>query len=258
MELKGKEDGTLIWYRGHQSNEFDLMPGLFRGVPTEGYRDRQRLWRWEQDLYWDFSARARQLHGGGMKDWDILFSMQHFGTPTRLLDWTEVLAVAVYFAILNWWNGKPGDPSLAEQTPCVWLLEPYNLNMSFLKVDDPNESDIIYPPNLAARIDREDWDYGDLLTQKGIGWDDPVAIFPRQQNDRVHAQRGWFTMHGDDLTPINKHMRHQEFLRKVDLPIPAIPAARRFLELAGYNHYTLFPDLTNLSKYLKETITART
>ncbi|MBV8970101.1 MAG: FRG domain-containing protein [Verrucomicrobia bacterium] len=31
-------------------------------------------------------------------DWDILFAMQQYRTPTRLLDWTEGLGVALYFA----------------------------------------------------------------------------------------------------------------------------------------------------------------
>lgn len=32
-------------------------------------------------------------------DWEYLFFMQHFGVPTRLLDWSENSHVALYFAI---------------------------------------------------------------------------------------------------------------------------------------------------------------
>ena len=45
--------------------------------------------------------RARELHAGTQSDLDVLFSMHHFGTPTGLLDWTETLGVAVYFALAN-------------------------------------------------------------------------------------------------------------------------------------------------------------
>jgi hypothetical protein len=31
-------------------------------------------------------------------DWHTLVNMQHYGIPTRLLDWTSVLGVAVFFA----------------------------------------------------------------------------------------------------------------------------------------------------------------
>lgn len=253
-ELTRGSDKSTIWYRGQPSATFDLMPGLFRSYADPNGKHWNDAWQLEQDLFWEFSARARQLHGSNMKDWDILFAMQHHGTPTRLLDWTEVLGVAVYFAIQEWWRGSPMVGDLASAVPCVWLLEPYRLNMAYLECDDPESSDLIYPPNLTYNLGLEGWDYSDLLTCDGLGWDDPVAIWPRQQNDRIHAQRGWFTMHGDSFKPINKHRKHKQFLRKVDLPITAIGEARKFMDLAGLNHYAMFPDLTNLSKHLKETL----
>jgi hypothetical protein len=55
----------------------------------------------------------------------------------------------------------------------------------------------------------------------------------------MHAQRGWFTIHGDRFEPIESINGYENYLRKVELPFAAIPASRRFLDLAGSDHYAL-------------------
>ena len=194
----------------------------------------------EKDLFWEFSARARELHGNIEGDWDILFAMQHYGTPTRLLDWTEILGVAVYFATL----GLAATGGLANvrreiSPPCVWVLNPYAMNKWSGWGDD-----LVYPANLGS--------YEDLLGGDKIGWEKPVAIYPRQRNQRVHAQQAWFTIHGDKFMPIEGFGKHGTFVKKVTLPFEALPAAREFLLHAGLNHFTLFGDLPSLSKHLIE------
>lgn len=231
------------WFRGHSRGSHSLLPSLFRH-----FRDPNdpltwdKVWQKEADLFWEFSARARELHGGTESDWDILFAMQHHGTPTRLLDWTEVLAVAVYFAVANVDESSQGDH------PCVWVLNPYRLNECSEWGDD-----LVYPPYLGWDEKRKTYySYGELLVEDGMDWDWPVAIYPRQRTTRIHAQRGWFTIHGDRFLPIDGFRDRKRYLRKVQLPLVALPAARIFLEFAGVNHYSLFPDLQNLSLHLRE------
>ncbi len=242
---KGGENEA--WFRGHSNSDYSLLPSLFRHFKEPNKSNNwQRVWQKEKDLFWEFSARARELHGVAETDWDILFAMQHYGTPTRLLDWTEVLGVAVYFAIQG--LESPSSETSKKSPPCVWVLNPYRLN----ECSDWGD-DLIYPPYLGWDENQNAYySYGELLVEKGVDWDWPVAIYPRQRTARVHAQRGWYTIHGDKFLPIDKFRDAHKYLRKVELPFGALPAAVDFLELAGINHYQLFPDLQNLSLDLKE------
>jgi hypothetical protein len=44
--------------------------------------------------------------------------------------------------------------------------------------------------------------------------------------------------------------RAKSFFKKFDIPPEAIEDAKLFLELAGINHYSIYPDLDGLAKYL--------
>jgi TIR domain-containing protein/FRG domain-containing protein len=240
-------DSEEAWFRGHTNSNYQLLPSLFRSFEepnTESSWDK--IIQIESDLFWEFAARARQIHGKLENHWDILFAMQHYGTPTRLLDWSETLAVAIYFAILDIDTAAPmATQELPE--PCIWVLNPYRLN----KLEW--SGDLVHPPYLGwDDREREYYEYSDLLVEGYMDWDWPTAIYPSHRTDRIEAQNGWFTIHGDEFVPIDKLRRRRSFLRKIPLPHAALEPARRFLQLSGIHHYSIFADLESLSLHLKE------
>ena len=115
-ESLGLRPHQECFFRGHADDAYKLIPSLFR------QRDKtvEELLKLERRMFFEFRARARQLYGADQSDWDVLFHMQHHGVPTRLLDWTSVFGVALYFALL-----APAD---TKRRPCVWMMNPYALN----------------------------------------------------------------------------------------------------------------------------------
>jgi len=132
--------------------------------------------------------------------------------------------------------------------PCVWVLNPYELNYCSL---GGKELDLYTPKNLGWNAKENTYyGYSELLLEKSIGWKGPVAVYPEQRNDRMQAQRGWFTIHGDDFTPIDQRKDKNKFLRQVVIPSAAQSAAHEFLKDAGLELFVLFPDLQGLAEHL--------
>src|SRR3954470_4180404 len=101
----------VIWYRGHPRVEYALLPSLFR-YPTGPKK--------EQELFNEYERWSVRLGDEGTSDWDILVDMQHYGIPTRLLDWTDVLGIAIAFALFDSTNDA--------QPSALYLLNPSRLN----------------------------------------------------------------------------------------------------------------------------------
>jgi hypothetical protein len=256
-------DNAEAWFRGHTRSDYQLMPSLFRARKNpDSEASWKEIFNKESDLFWEFAARARELHGVVEDDWDILFAMQHYGTPTRLLDWTEAFAVALYFATLGVDENKRVYPDGCQRDdqgnpvppPCIWVLNPYRLNdVPRWKQIEGAEADAVHPTNLGWDAkEGEYYSYGELLCEGYMDWDRPTAIYPRQRNARIHAQRAWFTIHGDKFRPMEEFGGRTKHLSKVGLPFVAVKAAKDFLKLAGINHYLLFADLESLSLHLQE------
>lgn len=230
-------DGEECYYRGHEQEQYELLPSLIR--LKNKISSNTALRTLEYDLFFEFQARARDTYGAGLSEWDVLFLMQHHGVPTRLLDWTEIFGVALYFAV------KQPIPGV---NPCIWLLNPYELNVS-----DPDwrRSRDLFSPKYFGYDADEDYvyDFAEMLMEKdGIDWAWPISLYPSQSNSRLRAQSGSFTIHGTRHEPLDAIA--PMVVDKVVLPNALIPKAREFLARAGINEYSVFPDLDGLARMM--------
>jgi FRG domain len=222
------------FFRGHGDLRHELLPTLQRKAAERRWSDEEMLTK-EDALFWEFQARAYELHHLPLDDWDYLFAMRHHGVPTRLLDWTESFAVALYFAVCFHDRHRRTDP-------CVWVLNPYALNEQAGGIRD-----LMAPRHLGW--DDEDkiaHTYGQLIADRAINWEQPFAIYPMQRVARMRAQRGWFTIHGSDRRPIEKIAPN--CVVRIDFDGTSIQDTRDLLNLLGFDSFAIFADLDSLAE----------
>jgi hypothetical protein len=225
-----------LWYRGVSSNEHRLLPSLFRSFRNKKPTKTDVL-ELESALFFEFLAKTRTGNGTALDHWDVLFLMQHYGVPTRLLDWTEVLYVALYFAV-NY--RKEGD------TPRLYLMNPYRWN----KVHGYG-GDLYWPRYFGWDPKAKDYyEYGEILIEGGADWEYPCGLYPPQRDARLSAQRGYFTIHGYDARPLDEIS--PELIAAIDFAPLAVKEVEEELEYSGLNEYALFPDLEGLARHLKK------
>ncbi len=216
----------ILWYRGHANSKFFLLAALLRyknGLDKEKY------------LFNSFKKFSDRISKRRDSEWETLFDMQHYGVPTRLLDWSETFGVALFFA------AKYNQSHHPDQDAAVYLLNPAALNRisgidRVLRVPD----------------DESKFGYTDIYWKHTpFAATAPIAIEPILINERMLAQRGMFTVHHDKIDPLETAF--PTAIRKVILPNAVIPAAMEFLELSNLTSFSIFPDLAGLSEFLKNT-----
>jgi hypothetical protein len=221
------------------NREHRLLPSLFR-VFKEKSPARDEVRALESDLFFEFLSRARTGDGAVLDHWDVLFLMQHYRIPTRLLDWTEVLNVALYFAVVY------GDNLGTPRIPRLYLMNPYAWNEKH-----HYGRDLFWPRYFGWDVDTEQYyEYGEILIEEGADWEFPVSLYPPQREARLSAQRGFFSLHGFDSRPLDEIS--PALIAAIDLQSTAVQEVKEVLEYGGVTEYSLFPDLEGLSRTLRK------
>lgn len=221
-----KELGNPIepWYRGHSNHTWKLTPSL----PRES--DWQAK---EKELFYEFTKTAARLFDKRTDDWETLFDMQHYWIPTRLLDWTTVMGVAIAFILHS-------DYSDTEDS-ALFILDPMALNRL------SGRHDIISVP------EDKTYEYKKIYWEKRpFEIERPLAIRPNHISPRLQAQKGTFTVFGTENAPFETAA--EACYRKVILSSDAKTEAREFLKWANLDEYTIYPDIVGMARHIKSKI----
>lgn len=222
-----------LWFRGEGNKNRSLLPGVMRKnkKPTfskygflSGMRKMMTL------------AKAKILpRGADFYPAEWLAFLQHYGFKTNLLDWSEDIYSAMFFAIQKWIE-KPDE---VKEDAVIYVLNPVLLNLvkdllecerkkgngtnaqqqydlafkrvcSYIK-DNKDISDKYSIPLLtkSEEVYNEDYTcYFDLACNSEVSEDDvhfPMAAMTPANNDRMKSQAGAFIFYDVRSKPINNN-----------------------------------------------------
>lgn len=259
-------DGRWV-FRGQSDVSWTLCPSAYRGIeqisPPPVLDDTDWIGEIERDVYREFEKASPRFWPDGVASdrWTKLFVAQHYGIPTRLLDWTSTLQVAVHYAVAGsretdaslWMLNAAAVPAptclgkfprqgygfalpvVEEHCPIdrVHFFDPYSKNVILgNEVAEGNEPAGIFSTSQLVAGDNRGW----LLVVE------PPHLFPRIAN-----QRGLFSVYVSDsendiVWDHENHLRQIEkqerstLLCKLTIPAKAKSEVLRGLLTSGFDY----------------------
>ena len=254
----------LFMYRGHPSVDYKLIPSIFRKYKKD---DKNEYYKYlllnENEMYMHFIKEAKSYikniddnTSEGYLEW--LVYAQHFGVPTRLLDFTHNPLVALYFAcskeenidgafwIFNLINYKKIHSKLLKNEPDV--------------NENTTRNELIY--EIISELKNETFRCSKF----------PIHFIPYYLDERMSVQSSSFLLWGQDECPFEEMIteknyinisltekdisvenegKSEEFVLKMTIPHEKKKSILEELDLLGVNPKSIFPGLDGIGKYIE-------
>ena len=226
--VSGAADG-ICWFRGHQDATWQLLPSIWR------HGDKKE----EGRIAHQFRARAQHrmrepIPYDALPEW--LSTMQHYGLPTRLLDWSTSPMVAAYFALEYLLDA----PTSKTCDAAIWILRPHSLNRAEgLEPMTFSINSLSCEPYLKPVF------YPDAKETSKVR-----AVMASVHDSRIFVQQGAFTIHSR-AQPLDDTLGAESYLSRIVLPADAVRSVAEQLRVSGYRRGDIFPDLANLAMELR-------
>jgi catechol 2,3-dioxygenase-like lactoylglutathione lyase family enzyme len=187
IETRHERQQHHFSYRGQVNKVWGLEPSLFREL-REKKEDLQRCFEIEHDAKKEFASQVHLYmdpsalpNSGDWLEWWAL--MQHYGAPTRLLDWTASPYVAAYFAIES---GEDTDG-------LIWVLNDWALGDRMREHYPANWGEWDHSPRPTNNwsIVAKSFDSKRFFDETAA----PQLFFfqPNRRSPRIVAQQGWLS-----------------------------------------------------------------
>lgn len=222
------------FFRGQSNSEWGLLPSLTRHCKN---RDIQWALKHELKILQMFREEAHNYISTALLPseqktvevwWPI---MQHYGAPTRLLDWSNSPFVAAYFAVSK----------ITEHDGSVFLVHPHTINLKAKEEHGFNEKNLL-----------------DLCLKPE---DSTFLLFfqPSVKQSRVSVQQGGFSICGN---PLKDHVlavdqntvdnNNQDIIQKIIIPAHLKSTFLLRLSQMNINARTLYLGIDGLGESLAE------
>lgn len=208
------EKNTDFVFRG-QPADYPLMPKLCR------MNAKADILETERQLLQEFKRTNPLLieYHRTMDDWDYLTLGQHFGLPTRLLDWSDNALTALWFATTR-------QESVNEPHGIVWILmaeqEDYAIDIEKIHPFDVPATKIVRPRIIRQRINNQS------------------GVFTVCSSDEIEQKRS-----------MNEVDRFAQKLIRVKIGSDRFDDIRNDLNTLGVNAFSIYPELEGLCSFLQ-------